>query len=199
MPRKKYLPKNRYCYNSNLSEEQFEFLIFCYFLGLSAAETAIQCKNRMYGSFQISSKTVARYFRRTGEYYFFKLIEPAWLEDSKRLAEAKRNKPTAEYRTLLEKMAARMVADYDDGFNYESYRIVIDGISHLQLNADAAVEFKRIRATRKGIKSTLLGDLALAQSRASVLNVGDRGRTDLESLTKLLSYLFQWLVEEPLR
>lgn len=74
MPRTAWLPKNRYCRRSKLSEEAFEGLLFDWFANRSAEETANNLKEH-YGA-KISRQSVNKYFLNLGYYTFLNFYVP---------------------------------------------------------------------------------------------------------------------------
>ena len=72
MPRKFWKQKNRYCWNSNLSEEVFLLLLRLYCMGSTcsyAARVVERCCRR-FGGTKVSRQTVNRYFLMFGDYLY---------------------------------------------------------------------------------------------------------------------------------
>ena len=78
MARTHWTPKNRYCRDSNLTEEEFTAIVACFVKGRTA--TSAQKAMSEDGGYKVSRPTVATYFVRIGNYIYEKMARPAMLE-----------------------------------------------------------------------------------------------------------------------
>ncbi|MEE9453118.1 MAG: hypothetical protein V3V13_01880 [Paracoccaceae bacterium] len=198
MPRKKYLPKNRYCHNSNLSEHEFSMVLWCWVQGASAPETVQFVADDQQGGFQISTKTISRYFKMFGDFLFSRTIEGAWLIIFLPLAELKADMPQDVYEDTMDSMANIVIDALEKSVTYEAFRTLVEDIPFAILSSEEAVELRKIRSARKGLKSTARGDLALAEFRAYVFRIAEAGMTEKEKLMKVYLSILEWMTETPL-
>lgn len=78
MPRKFWKQKNRYCWNTNLSEDIFRALLKLYCTGYSCSDAAriIERYARRYAFKKVSRQTANRYYLLFGDYLYAMLPEP---------------------------------------------------------------------------------------------------------------------------
>lgn len=189
-------PKNRFVRNATIDERTFITILQAY-LHLLSAPQARELLEAHPDAMAVSTKTIARYYRRIGTYLFFKVVEPAWLALFPQVAPAKERSPEA-YETLLSTLAETTLKFADGELDYETFRILNDGAEPM-VSKELERELRMISAARKGIKDDARADLGLAHFRNLTAKhiAADADQRELESL--MLQTVLQWLGHDPLR
>ena len=153
MPRKKYLPKNRYCHNSNLSEQEFSIVLWCWIQCASAPQTVDFAINDSQGGFRISGKTISRYYKKFGDFLFSKTIEKAWMVMMGPLKQIKGDMPQDAYEKVMDEMAELVVFASDESVDYNAFRILVEDIPFANITGNDVVELQKIRSARKVLRA----------------------------------------------
>lgn len=83
MPRKFWVQKNRYCWKSNLTEQEFLCLLRLYGVGYTCTKSAVIMARyaRRFGCRKVSRQTINRYFLLFGDYLYGMLPERFQVEN----------------------------------------------------------------------------------------------------------------------
>ncbi|MBN9889385.1 hypothetical protein [Salipiger abyssi] len=163
MPRKEWLPANRYCRNARVDEEQFALLVWFWLGGYSsrAARSGIMELELQAAP---SVKTIANYFCRFGYVLSEMTIERQFLSDFPYLKNVRLN-DLELYIEIVEHVAEETIQHALDAYGYTVYRALYGDKPYIQTTTALELEVRHISALRKGIKPPYRGDLALAAYR----------------------------------
>lgn len=195
MPRASYTPKNRLCRNSNLTEEQLLHIIW-HFVQASSAPDAYEMMSKDARIIAPSVKTIGKEFRRLGEYLFHEILEPFFLELFPQ-ANAWKEFPEL-YERWLDSMVDSLAKTYLRHLDYGDYRVLTDGVMRAEVLDDHSIEFRKVVASRQGIKSTIRGDIALTHFRVATARHFAPSSNGRERTMLMCENLKQMLLNKPL-
>lgn len=205
MPRKNYTPKNRYCKNSNLSEDIFLVVLWYYLQTAPATEahTAIKQDKRFAGN-EPSERTISAYYKKIGEFLFRNTFLVLAHEVNEKLDKIELEYPV-EYENIVVGVGENWARLLISKLSYNDFSIITDEQKKNQFYDDYIVELRKISAVRKGLRGNLRGDMALAYWRSffSARVKEEEGATmgyDLNYATTMYIFLAtkKWLEDEPL-
>lgn len=195
MPRKNYAQKNRYVHNANISEQDFETLVWLYIQGIMAAGVPDFYELEFKGErTPPSTKTIGKIFRRLGWYLFERLVEPRLPP----IGQMKERFPE-KHIEYMDNMAQVLVDFALSGMDYETWRDLKGGSSIFAIGDQLPAEVRQIYSARKGQSSDPRAVVGLADFRIMV----KRRYQDKASPEQLLVIMYRvflgMLEEQPLR
>ena len=195
MPRKGYNPKNRYVHNANVSEEDFETLVWLYIQGLMAAGVPDFYELEFDGKRKPpSTKTVGKIFRRLGHYLFERLVEPRLPP----IGQMKERFPDmhSEYMGNL----AQVLVDFAlSGMDYETWRELKGGSSIFAFGDQLPAEVRQIYSARKGQSSDPRSVIGFADFRILIKRRFQKQMSPEELSFIMYKVLLGMLEQQPLR
>ena len=140
MPRKNYAQKNRYVHNANISEQDFETLVWLYIQGIMAAGVPDFYELEFKGErTPPSTKTIGKIFRRLGWYLFERLVEPRLPP----IGQMKERFPE-KHIEYMDNMAQVLVDFALSGMDYETWRDLKGGSSIFAIGDQLPAEVRQI-------------------------------------------------------
>lgn len=201
MPRKSYTPKNRYCRNSNLSEETFLGILWYFLQGASAPTTrafmmADTANGRLAGRV-LSVKSIATYQARLGNYLCERTFEPFLINMAPDLSILKDRNHDA-YIDIVDTVARNYVNDAIAAVNYSDLRILNSIGIISRLSSDLDLEIRKITNAKRGVKVSHRFDVSLAMFRCTAPRFQKASDDDKYLHFTMLKNLENWLISEPL-
>ncbi len=164
LPRSSYAPKNRYLFNSSISEEDTETLVWLYVQGIMAPGVA-DFYELEFGDARKppSTKTINKLFRNFGHYLFERLVETRL----PRIGNMKEEFPE-HYERYLDDMARLLVEFSLSKMSYETWRDLRGVNAIYAVDDQIPAEVRQIYSSRKGQSGDPRAVIGLASFRRFV-------------------------------